>query len=130
MTVFTPENLAAERPKIVFQRADDRHGSAPQPGSASTSSGSLAAQDREQSSQAANGRGLGSMKKRLISRLTFSESQFAKDAVLAQPGMRVALDGLCYTVRAALPFAFRSLSKRPAGCRSGPVDGAVDCKLP
>ncbi len=110
MTVFTPEYKAAERPQFSFQAAGDQHEPPPQPSaSASTSSGSLSAQDREQTSNVANSKGFGSMKKRLIRRLTFSESQSAKDAMLAQPGMRVALDGLCYTVRGAHAYEFTVL---------------------
>ena len=114
--------MAAERPQFSFQAAGDRHDPPPQPSaSASTSSGSLAAQDREPTGNGANGKGLGSMKKRLISRLTFSESQSAKDAMLAQPGMRVALDGLCYTVRAAhacrsVAMAYSDHSPRQLTC--------------
>ena len=87
---------------MVLQLDGDRQQSPPQPSSASASSGNLSAQDREQNNSTAGSKPLGSMKRRLISRLTFSESQFSKDAVLAQPGMRVALDGLCYTVRCRL----------------------------
>jgi len=115
MTVFTADNLAGETPQFRYQAAGDRHDPPPQPSaSASTSSGSLSAQDREQTGNVASGKGLGSMKKRLISRLTFSESQSAKDAMLAQPGMRVALDGLCYTVSAAHAYAPTYDQRQPA----------------
>ena len=81
----------------------DRHASPPQPSSASTSSDNLSAQDRAHSGTHADGKVTSSLKQRMIRRLTFSESQLFKDAVSAQPGMRVALDGLCYTVRQSTP---------------------------
>ena len=99
--------VADERRHTILHMNGERHGSPPQPSSASASSDSLPAQDRQQNGDVA--KGLGSMKRRLMKRLTFSESQLSKDALSGQPGMRVALDCLCYTVRNASITAGRAI---------------------
>ena len=90
---------AAELRHTVLHLNGERDGYPTPPPSHSGSSGSLSAQDGTLASDRALGKGLSGLKKRVLSRLNLSDPQLAKDVVSAQPGMRVALDGLSYTVR-------------------------------
>ena len=92
---------AAELRHTVLLPHPERHNDATPPPSHSNSSGSLSQQDGTSANDRSYHKGLSGLKQRVLSRLTLSDAQLAKDVVSAQPGMRVTLDGLSYTVRDA-----------------------------